>query len=125
MEVTGGKNIMAVLEGGYNQNSISWAAESVLRALIGENDPHESKIDLQQMKDTAQPNVVGFNAVRKCLNKYQILYPFLENFQNDYDRQMIQNVNKSLQIYADDEQKYIIKEGFIFKNSKQNKLVFY
>jgi len=70
MEVTGGKNIMAVLEGGYNLESISWAAESVLRTLIGEKIPLEKsklKKNLKEMKDTAQPNVVGFNAVRKCL----------------------------------------------------------
>lgn len=33
------KNILVVLEGGYNLESISWAAESVLRTLIGEPFP--------------------------------------------------------------------------------------
>jgi acetoin utilization deacetylase AcuC-like enzyme len=50
MEITGGKNIMAVLEGGYNLESISWAAESVLRTLTGEKiplDKSKTKKDLR------------------------------------------------------------------------------
>jgi len=70
MEVTGEKNIIAVLEGGYNIESICLASESVLRTLTGEKIPLEKfklKKDLKEMKDTARPNIVGFAAVRKCL----------------------------------------------------------
>ena len=70
MEVTNGKNIIAVLEGGYNLESISWAAESVLRTLTGEKIPHEKSLlrkNKLQMRYLAKPNVVGFDAVRNCL----------------------------------------------------------
>lgn len=53
MDVTGGKNLIVCLEGGYNLESISWAAESVLRTLIGEKLPLEkckTRLDLEGLK---------------------------------------------------------------------------
>lgn len=83
MEVTNNSNLLVCLEGGYNLDSISWAAESVLRTLTGEKFPLEKaarKFTLQEMKDRIQPNVVGFNAVRLCLEEYGKYWKSLGEF---------------------------------------------
>lgn len=44
--------LIVVLEGGYNLKSISWAAESVVCALMGEEGPRETKIPVEKMKNS-------------------------------------------------------------------------
>jgi hypothetical protein len=88
MDLMKGRNIVTCLEGGYNLESISWAAESVLRSLIGESFPQEKctrKMSMMEAKESIVPNSVGFKAVRSCINAYKAQWNCLGEFGNAYD----------------------------------------
>lgn len=128
MDMMGEKNILVCLEGGYNLESISWAAESVLRTLIGEPFPlkkNKRQETLTNLRDTIVPNSVGFAAVKKSIEAYKDLWPCLSEYGNAYDDLLLKNVRKGSLISAGHEKNFLIRDDVILKKCKKNELEFY
>ncbi|EGR29138.1 hypothetical protein IMG5_162410 [Ichthyophthirius multifiliis] len=120
MQINQGK-ILVVLEGGYNLDSICWASESVLRVLIGEDFSY-----LDNKKDQICPNFVGFSAVESAFQNLKKYWINLSDAKLQiYTEKIIENSQKKSLISAGHQSKFQIKDNKIFKQAKENELLFY
>lgn len=100
--------LLAVLEGGYNLKSISWASEAVVSALLDEEGPRETALTDDEVKWKCWLPDYYHENIKMVLETVKTHWPILSSKKlEDYERAIKENVKREFgSIKYDDDEVY-------------------